>query len=387
MVSKSKVVPHKDGHSEGRVCKISRSQGRWTDVVNCSISVAHQFVGRSHGFPAIAGHPHVEHVRYTVQVIWSKHASLVGYSIFSLARSQGPAAVAIRMMQSIVWNPLTPTQWRTSQGDFLDLLTHLPKVCLNSPLLCAATCQTITQQIGKLLVLSWSLPSIFQNVWNFDLRFGPLILPFGSHSHKRRWFQALLEGKTWTHGRLAQIGTSEGSCSMCSSGWQNEAHRLWHRPAAAEIRSDCGVARNDTRWNILTVPEHFWMRLRPPAEWFTRPPTAHTLSNCPSCKLVFCHVHGGSNQSGTLCVSTDYFNHVLKGNGHSGGTRGVRFDVASFVASVGHAPPGLARGRFPFCLGPQPHRRLARTTQCRSDCQSIIQSCPSKWLDIRQQQS
>ena len=57
---------------------------------------------------------------------------------------------------------------------------------------------------------------------------------------------------------------------------------MWHCPATAEIRLDCGVAQDDPRWNTLAISEHLWPRLRPPAVWFTWPPPAeHAVVNEP----------------------------------------------------------------------------------------------------------
>ena len=151
---------------------------------------------------------------------------------------------------------MSPTRWCTCQGVILDLLLMPPAHILFH------FTTALSRDMSEDYPLDWDIAA--------RLLLGPSrrlsqrleLASSGRTNHpvlqltqaQRHWFQALLEGKTWTHARLAQLGDDDGSCPLCPASWHDEVHRLWHCPATADVRSVCGVARNDPRWNTLTVP-------------------------------------------------------------------------------------------------------------------------------------
>ena len=212
------------------------------------------------------------HDGFDLQSIWSKYAALVGDKILSLTQSHGPVGVVFRLVQSVGWIPVTPTSWRTKQGLILDLLEMPPAhIAFHFT---TALCNNMSESYS----VDWDIARLLLGPTR-RLRDRLRLAPFTQSPHpvlqltqaQRHWFQALLEGKTWTHARLAQLGVDDGSCPLCSANWQDEFQRLWHCPATARIRSESGITYDDPRWSQLTVPEHFWSRLRPPADWFKVP--------------------------------------------------------------------------------------------------------------------
>ena len=168
------------------------------------------------------------HLGYHFLAKWSRYVMFVGDRLLSLALSRG-RVVIFRMIQSIGWSPLSATQWRTSHGDILDLLSLPPAPNLSYfiPALCRnmSNDYSVVWEIARLVLEPPKRLRARLELSSEAHSTHPVLrLPLS----QRRWFQALLEGKTWTRARLAQIGASSGACPMCPADRQDEAHRMWH---------------------------------------------------------------------------------------------------------------------------------------------------------------
>ena len=113
---------------------------------------------------------------------------------FSLAQSRGPVGVVFRMMQSIGWNPLSPTQWRTSQGVIMHLLTLPPAQNLSQ-----CTTALVPQPVRRLPVARLVLgpPKRLRERFELSSETQPTHPVLRLTLSQRRWFHALLEGKSW----------------------------------------------------------------------------------------------------------------------------------------------------------------------------------------------
>ena len=109
------------------------------------------------------------------------------------------------MIQSIGWNPLSATQWRTSRGDILDLLSLPPTDIFSHDI--TALCRNMSDDYA----VDWEIATLVL-VPPKRLRERLELSSEAPSTHpvlrltlsQRRWFQALLEGNTWTHAGLAQ---------------------------------------------------------------------------------------------------------------------------------------------------------------------------------------
>ena len=192
----------KDKHFKEHSGKICRSQGRWTNFLNCPVSVAHQFLCRSDGFSAGAGPSHVV-----------SHVSVRSSSWLPFSTPHGAGVLLWSMTKSCCWPRPCRSHFSHDSDRRLESFVghsmahesrrHVGAVAvatwsnfvLRHPRLCVATCLMITQWIWGSLVLWWDLPSVFMNVWNFLLMLGRLILSFVSHSHSDGGFKRCWKGK------------------------------------------------------------------------------------------------------------------------------------------------------------------------------------------------